>query len=447
MGKLDKYSKKCIDYITKNKCIDEIKLDDNTNSLLKLMYTQIEKTDKQYDLQPIQKTKISKQKEEGVSPIIYDIFDKLLKDGVLTNMLTNVLPSSDISEVEKHIKNNNFNSFFKWYNKHQDKVRSVIESDYGKQVFKSIPLQLLFLYDNRFVPLDVLMFVEYNDFRCNTYKVDNINITTMVPPTSSYDINKIVHICKFMTKLANRDNQEININILYSDRKKKIRADTILTPTNINSGSSITELIIDVWRDEEIDKVLIHELVHYLSLDVTGNTDMLKTYSKKFNVKGNILINEAYTESIAVTIHTLYVMYKSDIKYNLDDFKTLFINEVNYSLFQVAKLMNHFKIKDLNQIFKKYTGDKPYFEQTTSVFSYFVVKTAIIMDLNSLLQYVPHNSIKFNNNRVPEFIKFIEASLKNSNFNKCVKFYLDRLSKNDKFIDKTLRMTCLQLDY
>ena len=82
-----------------------------------------------------------------------------------------------------------------------------------------------------------------------------------------YNIDNIFHIIKFMSKIANV-NIITKINILCSNFKKDMRGDgKILTPINVNSGSTLRKQYINLWRHEELEKVLIHELIHYYNID------------------------------------------------------------------------------------------------------------------------------------------------------------------------------------
>ena len=50
--------------------------------------------------------------------------------------------------------------------------------------------------------------------------------------------------------------------MLSHQRKELSDISDYLSPINVNSGSAIRGDIVTVWRDEEIEKVLIHEIQH-----------------------------------------------------------------------------------------------------------------------------------------------------------------------------------------
>ena len=50
-------------------------------------------------------------------------------------------------------------------------------------------------------------------------------------------------------------------------------------------------------------------------------------------------------------------------------------------MYQSAKILTIFNFENADQFFKKCDGGK--FKQNTDIFSYFIVKTAILMDLDA----------------------------------------------------------------
>ena len=84
-----------------------------------------------------------------------------------------------------------------------------------------------------------------------------------------------------------------------------------LNGDNINSGSTLPGSFITLWRREELHKVLIHELIHYLNIDMYNyqyKFYILYKDIKLDNHKCNP--NEAYTEFIAILIFTFWKFKK-----------------------------------------------------------------------------------------------------------------------------------------
>ena len=208
-----------------------------------------------------------------------------------------------------------------------------------------------------------------------------INIYSKNNSVSSKIINDIVErviVCGlFKSKEVNIN---INVDIYLTPFKKKYnyyKPLEILGPREINSGASIVGQKLFVFRIEELNKVLVHELVHYLSIDL--HDVPFNNFSDYFNVNSNniVLLNEAYTEIMGLLINTCIYSDKVSVV------KEILNNELKYSMYQSAKILTIFKFENADQFFKK--CDCENFKQNTDIFSYFIVKTAILMDLDGFL--------------------------------------------------------------
>jgi hypothetical protein len=214
-------------------------------------------------------------------------------------------------------------------------------------------------------------------------------------------------------------------------------------PINTNSGSSIYSLFVRVWRYEEILKVLIHELIHYYKIDTDSFSSEAKTLNEKimskFKIDGYDRCNEAFTELIAVTIHSLYLSCVLNI-----DVSILLKYETIFSLFQMKKILKHFKKS--NPKFEDIRSISIYPKQTTSVFSYYIIKTLLLLNHEIFnLSFVRTSKTK--NVEYTNFVKKVLDQKNNDiddNINKLWDLMDD--SKSD-FIKTTMRMTALELNY
>merc|ERR1712224_433802 len=145
-------------------------------------------------------------------------------------------------------------------------------------------------------------------------------------------------------------------------------------PDSINTGSTYPGISITLWRKEELCKVLIHELIHYLHLDIYSSQDNLKFIYNDINLDGSITNpNEAYTEYVAIVLYIYWIYKTTECKLTLKKFmeKRLLI-ELGWSFYQIAKILKFFKCyNSYEDLFKK--GCK--FKQQTNVLSYFILKT------------------------------------------------------------------------
>ncbi len=299
------------------------------------------------------------------------------------------------------------------------------------------------LYENRFMPQTVQLDTKSKNLTSKSYKLDNILVNVFQPQQApDININNILHICHFMFKLAHKQKKstELILNIIPSDIQKKFpkKLGALLESENINTGSSYSHTI-NLWRYEEIEKVLIHELIHFLEFD-----SALRKELNIFNVDGKIKVSEAYTETLAIVIHCTYIMAKLYKFFSEETYKKIVLYEINFSVFQCKKIMDHFNIESISN-FATSNSSKPTIKQTTDVFSYFFIKTVLLLSLDNFLDFV---RVDFTvGNRREQFLRMITNKtawdLLMTYINEYRQVHLP--GNEDTFIDTNLRMSCLQL--
>ena len=118
---------------------------------------------------------------------------------------------------------------------------------------------------------------------------------------------------------------------------------------NINSGVSVFKfnenlpIITTVYRNEEMHKLLIHELIHTYKYDFRFMEFNLKI-SDFINISRDTKLtpNEAYTEVVTVILNTAAESYNFKDHANFDLFKVMLEYEAQYSLLQCAKILNFY---------------------------------------------------------------------------------------------------------
>ena len=105
---------------------------------------------------------------------------------------------------------------------------------------------------------------------------------------------------------------------------------------------------------------------------------------------------------------------------------------MNHSINQVCKIMYFYDIAydDFHNFF---IHD---FEEKTNVFSYYVLKSALLFELPLFIKLIGYN-LEINNDNLPIFIHLVEMSFKSTKYNKILLNCLNRY----KNINKSLRMT------
>ena len=199
---------------------------------------------------------------------------------------------------------------------------------------------------------------------------------------------------------------------------------------------------IILYRNEELLKVCIHELLHSNLIDsplIFSNIS--KKFTNNFCSTYTILLNEAYKECMAVIIHIMYISIVENK--NIQHINQLFNNEIKYSIYNVSKILDFYKIKSIDEILKINNTCNKYFEQETNVFSYYFLKLILFIkigDLNNLLiKYTSY--YKINNN---EFIVKLYELLKN-NLHLIDTLRLKSNILSSKYYNNSLRLTLYEM--
>ena len=278
----------------------------------------------------------------------------------------------------------------------------------------------------------------------------NVEIKLYYNTITQKNINDIIDTINFtMTtfKYLNNYKENIKLYIYYSNNNKKfnINKKNQLIHENINSAFTTyyknetdeNQNYIVIYRTEELNKVLIHELLHLYNLTnfkVKSNIDLIKL----FNTNNELLISEAYVETFAILLYTFLYSKK-----NNKDFNKLLNKQILFSLFQSSKIL-------LNQNIKKLEYPIKINEKANSI-SYYFIKSSILLNLNLFNNFnLDINKIYLDNsNKINKFNKNISDSLYNKDFinkiNQNLKLLIKSNNKNFKNqkLLKTFRMNIL----
>jgi hypothetical protein len=288
----------------------------------------------------------------------------------------------------------------------------------------------------KFVPNKIIHILKSNNFKNKIilFEKIKININYIEKDEPLININRLLHICNIMYKL-NDYNDILNVEIFYIKYRKELTEyKSLLCANNVNSGFSVKFKYVCIFRNEEIEKVLFHELIHFFdndtSIDNITHNKISEYIINKFGIIDEHYINEAYTDYYAILYNTLFMSY-----YLNTDFYELFKIEILFSLFQTAKILANNNILNFEQIYKKENVIK----QNTHGFSYYILKSAFLLRPELL------NKKSFDN--INLIIELIESSLNNKIFINIINYYINIIlnEHNNMFIFKTMRMSSLQL--
>lgn len=297
------------------------------------------------------------------------------------------------------------------------------------------------ILDNSFISLRCKRDILNNMNKVIKYEYNKRKILILSNKYEPNILNQILSIFDLFDVITKTENS-YKLNIYLSNEKKIINTNiSYLNADNINSGSTYPGHNITLWRKEELCKVLIHELIHYLKLDMYKFQDKFHKLYDNINLKGDICNpNEAYTEFMALIFFTYWKLKQRKKNNNIKKFfrKTLLL-ELGWSYFQIAKIINFFKC--YNQYEDLY-DNKCSFKQKTNVLSYFLLKSFLLKNIKNTIDCIDFDNFIQNEHLTKKLLKTI--NLNNSEFSKNINWCMKYLNNTKyKFNNLTLRMTCL----
>lgn len=282
----------------------------------------------------------------------------------------------------------------------------------------------------------------------------------------------IFSILKFLYKFRNHDCdiERLELYIYLTDFRKVLPTSKRMTigPGNINSGSTRPcqkRTKITIFRREEFMKLVVHESVHALGIDIPYryNGYYTEKLDQIFGIESSYNLNETYTEMCAVIVNSLMMVLQSDhLNTDKKTIQKLIANclhiETAYSRIQVIKIL-HFMTLSLKDLVTQ--SKKENYKEESHVFAYYILKYLLLENLGGFLDLCGDNEghvLNFSHGlsdnakreKIEKIIKLIQSLIKNKDF-------LDKFARDEKYllsptcpffkgiITKTLRMTALEL--
>lgn len=208
----------------------------------------------------------------------------------------------------------------------------------------------------------------------------NNNDNKMYIQTTVDKIKKIVKRLKILVfineyiKYKTNNTKKISMIFLVLSNLKRFFPETnqIIKVRHVNGGyTDFNTNIIFVWRYEEFEKVLLHEIIHYFDMD--SRHEHIET---KLNINGPHSYYEAITDFWAIFYHLIYLslITKVPIK-NLLELEFTFIKNQAMTLNDHFNLGNwHNNIQNQTIVSKETNKHVGTIVQTTPALSYYILK-------------------------------------------------------------------------
>lgn len=237
--------------------------------------------------------------------------------------------------------------------------------------------------------------------------------------------NIIEMLCYQLYILNKLNRQKKVVMVLGYSRKKKMLDKTLeLGSDHVNSGFTWKGICV-VYREQEMFKVMLHELMHHYGMDThahdeTAQTNVLhiqQTFNITTKTPSGIRIEESYNDTMTcLFLIGLYIMFRNpDIR--LESYNKLYksyLEQTHQHMFDVAyRILAHYNIKHRTD-FKRVK-----FIEHSSVFSYYICKAAIISRIDEFQEMIGDSSnwiMKNNQQLWSQFIIFLTNILVSKQF-------------------------------
>ena len=326
--------------------------------------------------------------------------------------------------------------------------KKIIDDHYNLKSNKKLKILTDIIYDSNFISIDIQYNIEkMKEIIYEKYTNDYLNLEIFYKKKHSLDINLINKIVLFLIKISEYDlHNPLNLILILTNQKKYLTPQLKkITSYNTNSGYTIADDKIVIWRSEELYKVLIHELCHYFKIDTNIRLSYIKSNIIKlfniFNIENkNDVQMESYTELCAITINSVIF----SIEYN-KNINQILNNEIKFSFFQVSKILNFFNATSVSELIEK----KILISQTTSVLSYYIIKLGMLLNFNKILSIWKKQNNMTIKNKSDDYIDFYFESIDLlKKYDNIFENIIENNIKNNNcgcFINKTLRMSFYEL--
>lgn len=214
---------------------------------------------------------------------------------------------------------------------------------------------------------------------CQTYrcKLKPVHIIYVMTPFRKV-VNYFTPNARINSFLIDNLSQEQSLHYNYNSFTNP------LSTLHVNSGVTFTGQgtnYITIWRVEEFEKVLIHELIHFFELEKCPQIKPIW-----FNMSNNYpnYPKELLTELQTWYLYIIYRLASHKVKYTTEDLKFALDYERTYSLQNLRKILQHFHISDLSQVLV--ANPRYIINANSSILYYYIFKAILIYEIDDVIE-------------------------------------------------------------
>jgi len=253
---------------------------------------------------------------------------------------------------------------------------------------------------------------------------------------------------RFILPLSPTDCAKVlNLHLFFTDHQKHLVPGVVLDSVHANTAftwSCLPENDIYVYRREEWLKVLIHESFHCLGLDFSGMDSSsadrrILSLFPALKRETDVRLYETYCEMWAEIINLLFFSkrrHRSTVRNGA--YHSLLQYERVYSVFQAKKVLRHAGITYADLFVKKEV-----YQEKTSAFSYYVLKSALMWNVNRFLEWclVSNEGLVFRREKMDDYVNLVEECCMDTGFQAAFRYTWSDVPVS---LRRTMRMSLVE---
>lgn len=316
------------------------------------------------------------------------------------------------------------------------------------------------------IPKQIQSIIESQPTKQESYEFSlnnrNFRVQFIIPTNKPQQLNeiqtalKLIYIwfyvaSQYATNTKCASSLQLYIYLIPHRKVLPVEPNQLIEELHANTAftwACVENSTIQIFREEEWFKVLIHETFHTMGLDFsTMNVSKCQQkIAEWFSIKTEGLLFESYCETWATVLNCLFLSHFS--KANNENLITI---ETKYAVFQSIKVLKHYGLSYSDIVYK--TPDsrtqREQYSEKTNVFCYNVLKAMMLYYLDDFLVWCDSNnggSLEFQKTpqMLENFCGWIEKHYKTvsymEDYNKIQKWYLGS-QKTPKYVFDSMRMT------
>ena len=312
--------------------------------------------------------------------------------------------------------------------------------EYKLPILQSKTIQELHIGSGKFIDVTIQDYAKTYIKQCSycDFDMDGIHVhfSFYHRNASSKKIKFYQHLCAVLlhglSQMKPQDTVMMNISLIdLPINKIKPKGAEPLSAKHVNSGVTTSYMLtrkkdVLVYRREEMMKVFIHEMIHAMDLDKKFIDEKHETNLRKFfNLQTRLNINETFTDTFAIYIHSIIVSIIQKRK-----FQEVFQNEKRFILRQAKKCLHVYGFK--------IGADKVLYEHTSAI-AYYVLKAAMIDNINKWIAFMRNQNWYLHDEIA--FIRLVESIVLDPRST-----FWQKLENTPLDASKTMRMSCAHIN-